>query len=653
MDMGRRGYRTWMKTWLGDDRPAVKVVWYRVPNDRPVYTGPSPFRSRTDEDERGATNPDVGEQWPYEDHPCYEKYGWGPTSEPALYTGRGSCGDEESGRVGGTAGKNAEFWTDDNGRAPCCEWPQLVMGHGTPALTFGGRMQFTEVTFATRGRLGTYGGGMTFGTGGGTVGSGPGLEVRGGLSASGRLGMYATYYRDTPSGYEYVEETPEGTIVTPVYSKAEVDAIVADVVADFAAFAAGLPDVYATKFTLADCLQWSGTVLGCKLPSAGGIAAAGTTQAGATPLASISNIVTGGGGGAGVRLPSGFPQRVAVINKQGLSILLYPPVGGQIDGRAVNEPLFVYGGSGVLLDQAEDGQWSVISQALTNSASPGQPTSLVVTPGNAQLSLTWTAPTGAPPAATYRVFRSANSTMTPQTFVGEYATNTATITGLTNGTTYYVQVVPVSAAGSIGTSSSVGSGTPSAVTTTLYDQFTGSDGTNLTSHTMNTGSGWTVLSGASRIRTNQGQAGTSGGAGTSGTLLARASSSSPDGTAEVTFYGAPFGQTRMALAFRITDANNYWRFQVDTNAFPGWSLIKVVSGTPTVMGTYAGAFSGGPDVVKVTLSGNSIQCRIGTTLAISVTDSAHASATGFGIYAYNDGSTYGYPASFDEFKVTT
>ena len=88
---------------------------------------------------------------------------------------------------------------------------------------------------------------------------------------------------------------------------------------------------------------------------------------------------------------------------------------------------------------------------------PAVPTNLAATPGNAQVSLTWTASSG---ATSYNVKRSTTSGG-PYSTVGTPTTNSFTDTSLTNGTTYYYVVSAVNSNGESANSTQV-SATPVA-----------------------------------------------------------------------------------------------------------------------------------------------------------------------------------------------
>lgn len=96
---------------------------------------------------------------------------------------------------------------------------------------------------------------------------------------------------------------------------------------------------------------------------------------------------------------------------------------------------------------------------------PGTPTSLAALGGNAQASLTWTAPAsnGGSAITDYAVQFSSDSGSTWTTFADGTSTATsAVVTGLTNGTAYVFRVATVNSAGT-GSYSGTATATPTAI----------------------------------------------------------------------------------------------------------------------------------------------------------------------------------------------
>ncbi|PYT72949.1 MAG: hypothetical protein DMG42_13580 [Acidobacteria bacterium] len=101
--------------------------------------------------------------------------------------------------------------------------------------------------------------------------------------------------------------------------------------------------------------------------------------------------------------------------------------------------------------------------ALVGSATPpplpSTPTNLTAAPGNGQVTLSWSAATG---AASYNLYRSTTSGGEGSTpVVTGIASTSYTNTGLTNGITYYFRVAAVNASGTSGQSNQA-SATPNA-----------------------------------------------------------------------------------------------------------------------------------------------------------------------------------------------
>jgi hypothetical protein len=99
---------------------------------------------------------------------------------------------------------------------------------------------------------------------------------------------------------------------------------------------------------------------------------------------------------------------------------------------------------------------------------PAAPTGLTVTGGNAQASLSWTAPTGViaqAPVTDYREQYSTDGGTTWTTFTAAASTATsATVTGLTNGTAYVFRVAAINGVGTGAYTSASSSVTPTAGT---------------------------------------------------------------------------------------------------------------------------------------------------------------------------------------------
>ncbi len=112
------------------------------------------------------------------------------------------------------------------------------------------------------------------------------------------------------------------------------------------------------------------------------------------------------------------------------------------------------------------GSWSGDPSAVTPRTLPTLPTSVTGTAGNGQLSLSWTAPSsnGGSEITDYTIRYSSNGGTNWSTFPHSESTATAaTVTGLTNGTSYVVQVAAVNIAGTGGWSSNSSAVTPRTV----------------------------------------------------------------------------------------------------------------------------------------------------------------------------------------------
>lgn len=104
------------------------------------------------------------------------------------------------------------------------------------------------------------------------------------------------------------------------------------------------------------------------------------------------------------------------------------------------------------------GAYSIVATATPSGSVPGKVAGLVVTAGNQQNGLAWTATAT---ATSYKVYRGTITTG-PYTVIASPATNSYTDTGLANGTPYFYVVSAVNANGE-GAQSDEGTGTPVSV----------------------------------------------------------------------------------------------------------------------------------------------------------------------------------------------
>ncbi len=104
------------------------------------------------------------------------------------------------------------------------------------------------------------------------------------------------------------------------------------------------------------------------------------------------------------------------------------------------------------------------TSATPTSGAPAAPTNLSATAGNAQISLSWTAGSG---ATSYNIYRGTVSGGESATAIATGITTVSyTNTGLTNGTTYYYKVAALNATGTSGMSNEAGA-TPSATSSSM------------------------------------------------------------------------------------------------------------------------------------------------------------------------------------------
>jgi fibronectin type 3 domain-containing protein len=133
----------------------------------------------------------------------------------------------------------------------------------------------------------------------------------------------------------------------------------------------------------------------------------------------------------------------------------------------------------------------------TPVAPPTAPTGLIATAGNAQVSLTWNAATG---AATYNVKRSTTSGSGYQTIATGLTVRSFTDTGRTNGTTYFYVVTAVNAGGESGNSAQA-SATPAPQPPAAPTNLTATAGAR---GTLRIALSWTASAGATSYTIRRG-----------------------------------------------------------------------------------------------------------------------------------------------------
>ena len=129
------------------------------------------------------------------------------------------------------------------------------------------------------------------------------------------------------------------------------------------------------------------------------------------------------------------------------TLLASPSATSYVDSTAVNGTAYSYTVSAVN-EGGESGQSSSAS-ATPQVTAPGVPTGFIATPGSTQVSLSWSATSG---ASSYKIYRAG-------VFIATQSATTYTDTGLSNGTAYSYTVKASNAGGDSAASSSV-SATP-------------------------------------------------------------------------------------------------------------------------------------------------------------------------------------------------
>jgi hypothetical protein len=188
----------------------------------------------------------------------------------------------------------------------------------------------------------------------------------------------------------------------------------------------------------------------------------------------------------------------------------------------------------------------------------------------------------------------------------------------------------------------VGGGGGGSPVVLLRDTFTDADGTNLSSHSMDTGPGWTHVAGTITTQGNQASCTDIPGFYT-------ADSTASDVTLTMAFNVGTLSGVQIAeVSVRGSDGSNYWLGTAWNN---GDLILYQVNGgtfTQVASGTWAADASG--HTLTLTASGQTVSVQVDNGTPVSYTDSFNQSATQCGLRLYAGSGT---PVTADAFQVTT
>lgn len=182
-----------------------------------------------------------------------------------------------------------------------------------------------------------------------------------------------------------------------------------------------------------------------------------------------------------------------------------------------------------------------------------------------------------------------------------------------------------------------------ALDVVVSDSFTGTNGTQLASHATDTGNVWTLRTGNLEIQSNKLVSNTHPSIGTLSALVP--ASADYDVSVDVTITNA---QNAIGVTGRhSTSDTTFYHFRWLNN---NYELYLFVSGSPTLLGTVAGALSVS-DVVRLRLRmrGSTISGWANGVSKISVTDTTIATA---GVPGFRNNNSAG-DASYDNYEVAT
>jgi fibronectin type 3 domain-containing protein len=234
------------------------------------------------------------------------------------------------------------------------------------------------------------------------------------------------------------------------------------------------------------------------------------------------------------------------------------------------------------------GESAASSQASVSLMPPSSPTGVNTTPGNGQVQISWTAVSG---AASYNIYYSITSGAGIGGNKITGANNPYTLTGLTNGTTYYFVVTAVNVYGESAASSQV-SATPVLSAPTGVQATPGNGQVQIS---------WTTESGAASYNIYYSK---TSGAGTGGTKITGA-------TSPYTVQPLSNGTT---YYFVVTAVGSGGESVPSSQASAVPQASSALNVTGIWSGTYKSAVHGsGPGAINITQTGTSISGKVSAT----------------------------------------
>ena len=230
------------------------------------------------------------------------------------------------------------------------------------------------------------------------------------------------------------------------------------------------------------------------------------------------------------------------------------------------------------------------------TTAPGSPSGLTATAGNAQVSLSWTAPAsdGGAQITSYDIYEGTTGNVKTTAPVASSKGTSVTVKNLANGTTYYFKVAAVNTVG-VGPPSGAASATPAAAITKPGPP-----------------AGLTATPGHGRVTLSWTAPGSDGGAGISGYLIYQGTS--PGGEAGTPVNGSPVSATSYMVTglrngttyyFKVAAVNDAKRQGSDSGEASATPVSAAASASATTStskgsGTAASSAPGGPTGLTAT-----------------------------------------------------